>query len=72
MTSAAPLAHSPFLAAGPLRRLGPAEVAPIGLGCMNLSHAYGDPPGQRGRRALQRCHPDRDRHGRVSGLKPQR
>ena len=25
-----------------------------------------------GRRALQRCHPDRDRHGRVSGLKPQR
>ena len=44
MTSAAPLAHSPFLAAGPLRRLGPAEVVPIGLGCMNLSHAYGVPP----------------------------
>ena len=26
------------------RRLGPLEVAPIGLGCMNLSHAYGTPP----------------------------
>lgn len=44
MTSAAPLARLPSLAAGPLRRLGPAEVAPIGLGCMNLSHAYGVPP----------------------------
>ena len=25
------------------RRLGPFEVAPIGLGCMELSHAYGVP-----------------------------
>jgi aryl-alcohol dehydrogenase-like predicted oxidoreductase len=27
-----------------LRRIGPFDVAPIGLGCMNLSHAYGQPP----------------------------
>ena len=26
------------------RRIGAFEVAPIGLGCMNLSHAYGRPP----------------------------
>ncbi len=26
------------------RRVGPFTVAPIGLGCMNLSHAYGKPP----------------------------
>ena len=26
------------------RRIGPFEVAPVGLGCMNLSHAYGEPP----------------------------
>jgi len=26
------------------RRIGPFEVPPIGLGCMNLSHAYGEPP----------------------------
>ena len=26
------------------RRIGPFAVAPIGLGCMNLSHAYGTPP----------------------------
>jgi len=26
------------------RRVGPFEVPPIGLGCMNLSHAYGTPP----------------------------
>jgi len=26
------------------RRIGPFQVAPIGLGCMNLSHAYGTPP----------------------------
>lgn len=28
------------LASAPRRRLGPFEVAPIGLGCMNLSHVY--------------------------------
>jgi hypothetical protein len=28
----------------PQRRLGPFEVGAIGLGCMNLSHAYGVPP----------------------------
>ena len=26
------------------RRIGPFDVAGIGLGCMNLSHAYGAPP----------------------------
>ncbi|WP_235545770.1 aldo/keto reductase [Phycicoccus sp. Soil802] len=26
------------------RRIGQFEVSPIGLGCMNLSHAYGTPP----------------------------
>jgi hypothetical protein len=26
------------------RRIGPLELGPIGLGCMNLSHAYGVPP----------------------------
>ncbi len=28
----------------PTRKLGPFEVSAIGLGCMNLSHAYGAPP----------------------------
>jgi aryl-alcohol dehydrogenase-like predicted oxidoreductase len=26
------------------RKLGPATVSSIGLGCMNLSHGYGVPP----------------------------
>lgn len=28
----------------PHRAIGPFQVSPIGLGCMNLSHAYGAPP----------------------------
>ncbi len=28
----------------PHRRIGPFSTSPIGLGCMNLSHAYGEPP----------------------------
>ncbi|MEO5735076.1 MAG: aldo/keto reductase [Rubrivivax sp.] len=28
------------------RRIGPFTVAPIGLGCMNLSHGYGSPPSE--------------------------
>lgn len=36
------------------RRIGPFEVAPIGLGCMNLSHAYGSPPSpEQGERVLR-------------------
>ncbi len=27
-----------------MRRIGPFTVSPVGLGCMNLSHAYGVPP----------------------------
>lgn len=26
------------------RKIGPLQVGPLGLGCMNLSHAYGSPP----------------------------
>ncbi|SCK15703.1 Predicted oxidoreductase [Variovorax sp. HW608] len=35
------------------RRIGPFEVSAIGLGCMNLSHAYGAPPSpEEGERVL--------------------
>ncbi len=35
------------------RQLGPFTVSPIGLGCMNLSHAYGTPPSpEQGERLL--------------------
>jgi len=27
-----------------LRTVGPFQVSAVGLGCMNLSHAYGSPP----------------------------
>jgi len=34
------------------RRIGQAEVSPLGLGCMNLSHAYGTPPNAAAAEAL--------------------
>ena len=35
------------------RRIGPLQVSAIGLGCMNLSHAYGPPPpAEQGERVL--------------------
>jgi aryl-alcohol dehydrogenase-like predicted oxidoreductase len=38
------------------RALGPFQVGMIGLGCMNLSHAYGEPPSpEDGRRVLARA-----------------
>ena len=38
------------------RPIGPFKVSPIGLGCMNLSHAYGAPPGaEEGARLLLRA-----------------
>ena len=38
------------------RTLGPFQVSPIGLGCMNLSHAYGQPPtAEQGRALLHRA-----------------
>ena len=38
------------------RRIGEAEVAELGLGCMNLSHAYGTPPDlETARRVLARA-----------------
>ena len=36
------------------RRIGPFEVAPLGLGCMNLSHGYGTPPPEEAAQALLR------------------
>lgn len=40
----------------PTRRIGPFTVSAIGLGCMNLSHAYGDPlPEDEGARLLNRA-----------------
>lgn len=37
----------------PTRQLGPFTVSAVGLGCMNLSHAYGEPPsGEDGARLL--------------------
>ncbi|MGV8825870.1 aldo/keto reductase [Methylibium petroleiphilum] len=36
------------------RRIGPFQVAEIGLGCMNLSHAYGTPPAAEQAEALLR------------------
>lgn len=39
---------------GSRRRFGPYAVAPIGLGCMNLSHAYGEPvSAEQGERLLR-------------------
>ena len=34
------------------RRIGPFSVSAIGLGCMNLSHAYATPPGKEAAQAL--------------------
>lgn len=37
-----------------MRKLGPFEVEEVGLGCMNLSHAYGNPPTPEAGRAVLR------------------
>lgn len=39
-----------------MRKLGPFEVSEVGLGCMNLSHAYGVPPShEQGEAVLQKA-----------------
>ena len=39
-----------------MRHIGPFEVADVGLGCMNLSHAYGTPPTpEEGKRVIHRA-----------------
>lgn len=43
---------SPAAALLPTRTIGPITVSAIGLGCMNLSHAYGTPPPPRQAEAL--------------------
>ena len=40
---------------GGLRRIGPFEVPPLGLGCMNLSHAYGEKPSEEAAERLLRA-----------------
>jgi len=48
--------RSPLTAAAAApRRIGPFSVLPIGLGCMNLSHAYGTPPSPEQGEALLRA-----------------
>lgn len=42
------------MAVAATRRIGPLAVQPIGLGCMNLSHAYGVPPPRPAAEALLR------------------
>ncbi|MEP6908609.1 MAG: aldo/keto reductase, partial [Pseudoxanthomonas sp.] len=34
------------------RRIGPFQVSALGLGCMNLSHAYATPPSEAAAEAL--------------------
>ena len=34
------------MAALPIRQIGSLSVSAIGLGCMNLNHAYGTPPSE--------------------------
>jgi len=42
---------------GATRNLAGHEVHPIGLGCMNLSHAYGEPPPREGAIELAKALP---------------